>query len=856
MTLRVGARDVRHAGRGLLIAALMGSTFMATGMAVLPVEAQAQSARQAAFNIPAGPLSNALVVFGRQAGLQVSYLPEIAAGRQAAAVSGTVTPQEALSRLLQNSGLTWSFTGAGTVTITDRSAPSNGAVNTDGSLLLDVIDVTGRSGSAPADVPFETPGSSAHISREQIDRFRGSSPGDIFKGVPGVVAAGGRNGTKLDVNIRGMQGQGRVKVSIDGTQQSSTTWRGYQGVDERVYIDPDLIGGVDITKGPSGGAEGAGSPGGVVAIRTLNAGDIVEDGREYGVRLRAGVSDNADAPLQAPAYNQRTDRSGIEELENKNGSAAFAVSKENFDVIFAAAHRQRGNYFAGTKGDRTSYLYKNRRYDLSFTKPGEEVFNTSEDSFSALAKATLRWGEGHSVEFGYVHFESEFGESMGSMLFQQDNGFRQVSLSDITTDTYTARYRWNPGSDWFDLRFNVWGANVEGTTRAVAAAPDFSQWGLIPADEPRYSETWTKGADITNTTRFDTGFGHFRFDYGLSYLNEEMNGREYCSRTYTSNRCVFLNPSVGSRSVGSLFSTGKWEITDWLTVDGGLRYDTYELEDNGPGSVAGENTRDSARLSPSIGLTLEPVDGIQFFTRYAEGMRPPTLRETMGSDANAVPNPDLEPEVTKSWEVGMNLKRDGVLFDEDKARFKLAWFRNNHDNYISRVVNPNPRPGAYVFSFANLDRVMFSGIEVSAGYDTGKLFANATLMHYGEYEFCRFGTCGSETINTDYAVAHIPAKHSFSFTLGARLFDERLVVGGRIMRSGARLAPITQSDRQRTPMWLPYSVVDAFASVKLTKNLTLDVQAENLLDRYYIDALDGWVPAPGRTVRASLTAKF
>ncbi|NDW07584.1 TonB-dependent receptor domain-containing protein, partial [Jiella pacifica] len=483
------------------------------------------------------------------------------------------------------------------------------------------------------------------------------------------------------------------------------------------------------------------------------------------------------------------------------------------------------------------------------------VFNTSEDTFSALAKGTVRWGEDHSLELGYVHFESDFGESMGSLLFQQDDGFRQVKLSEVSTDTLTARYHWDPVDDMFDLRFNVWASKAESTTRAVAAAPDFSQWGIIPADEPRYTRTWTYGADVTNTSRFDLDEGRFRFDYGLSYLVEDAKGDEYCSRTFTRDRCVWLQPSVGTRDVGSVFSRGEWEVTDWLKFDAGLRYDFYRLEDEGPTAVAGDSTRDGGRLNPSLGVTLTPLEGLQLFARYAEGVRPPTLRETMGSDANAIPNPDLEPETTKSTELGFNVLRNAVLTQDDKVRLKVAYFHNDHDDYISRVPS-NAGPGQYVFTFDNIDKAMFEGIEVSGGYDAGIFFTDFALTHYTDYEFCRGGVCGDATIDTDYAVAHIPAETSLSLTMGTRLFEERLVLGGRVTYAGSRLAPLTSSDRQRTPFWLPYTTVDAFASYEFNDNLTFDMQAENLFDRYYVDAQDGWVPAPGRTIRANVTAKF
>jgi len=440
--------------------------------------AYAQAAQPVSVNLQAQQLGTALTTFADQAGLRLLLPTGVVAGHTSPALSGTMTREEALSRILAGTGLSWHFTSADTVTITS-GAPESSSPAADGSAtVLGTITVSGANGN-PVDAPYQTPGSTAYISEEKIQQLRGVAPGDIFKGTPGVVASGKNNGAKLDVNIRGMQGQSRVKVTIDGTQQSTTTWRGYQGVDERVYIDPDLIGGVGIEKGPSGGAQGAGTTGGVVSIRTLNASDIVEEGKTYGVRLRASTSDNAASPQPAPAYDQRTDSPSFFDFANGSGSIAAAMQSENVDLIGAFSRRKTGNYFAGSKGG-THYTYDGRSFPLSFTKPGEEVFNTSEDTASALAKATFRMGDDHTLELGYVRFQSKFGESMGSLLFQQDDGYRQVHLSDITTDTYTARYRWNPESNLFDLRANVWMADVSGTTRAVGAFPNLIDWVFTP----------------------------------------------------------------------------------------------------------------------------------------------------------------------------------------------------------------------------------------------------------------------------------------------------------------------------------------------------------------------------------------
>ena len=73
---------------------------------------EAQRDQAAAFDIPAQPFGQALTAFGRQSGLQVAFDPAAAAGKTSAAVSGTMTAEQALRQLLGGSGLSYQFTSA------------------------------------------------------------------------------------------------------------------------------------------------------------------------------------------------------------------------------------------------------------------------------------------------------------------------------------------------------------------------------------------------------------------------------------------------------------------------------------------------------------------------------------------------------------------------------------------------------------------------------------------------------------------------------------------------------------------------------------------------------------------------
>jgi len=97
----------------------------------------AQAAARYSFNIPAGPLANALVQFGQQTGRQVTANTDSIRGVTTPGVQGNLTVDEALQRLLAGTGATYGI-GAGSVISVQRLGPT-----TSNALQLDPVQVQG-----------------------------------------------------------------------------------------------------------------------------------------------------------------------------------------------------------------------------------------------------------------------------------------------------------------------------------------------------------------------------------------------------------------------------------------------------------------------------------------------------------------------------------------------------------------------------------------------------------------------------------------------------------------------------------------------------------------------------------------
>ncbi|RMH87881.1 TonB-dependent receptor [Lysobacter pythonis] len=516
----------------LLTAGLASAgSFVSALAAVAPVRAALQH-----YDIPAQPLDKALRVYMRQSGVQLVYPAALTSGMTSRSLSGTFPAGEALSRLLQGSGLVARWVSAEAVTLeAGEPVPAESGV-----IVTDTLSVAGdRAGDdAPGDEArlldsYLGVGSTTSIGRPALERFRGTSTGDIVKGVAGVTAGDPRVGNGFDVNIRGIQGQSRVPVIIDGGQSSMDTYRGYAGQSQRTYLDPDLISRLTITKGPSLQANASGGIGGVVQMETLKAEDILREGSDAGVRVRAGLA-NASAN-NLPSFSA-VPRTGRAATGSQFFNVAAAVRQDRFELLAAYAYRDNGNYFSGTHG--YDDFPQRRRTLAPLNPPRTEVFNTSSRSVSGLLKGTWRIDEAQTLEAGYRRYAGRAGEIMASQIIRvKRDHVPQWEPGRVDMDSYSLRYRFNPDSALVDLRVNAWRTDADSVmyNGLTGITPWYfnrrTEWYDAPrfSGDPGYKDAYRNplrqkrfGLDASNTSRVRTGVGLFTFDYGLAFSDEDI----------------------------------------------------------------------------------------------------------------------------------------------------------------------------------------------------------------------------------------------------------------------------------------------------------------------------------------------
>jgi len=259
---------------------------------------QAEQARARDFAIAAGPLGEALIAFGQQAGVQIDAPDDAVRAAASPGVSGRLTAEAALARLLAGTGFTGRLRGD-RVTIERLPAPATADTITTDALRVEGQQ-TAEGGSARDargyDDIYDRDTTTTYMGKDEVERYKGVTPADVLKGMLGVYSGDARNGGGIDPSIRGISGPGRVPVIIDGTEQALTVWRGYNGASNRAYIDPNLIAGIQVAKGPVSERGVDGSSGGAVVVHTLDATDILRKGQTFGIEAKLEGGNNSTAP--------------------------------------------------------------------------------------------------------------------------------------------------------------------------------------------------------------------------------------------------------------------------------------------------------------------------------------------------------------------------------------------------------------------------------------------------------------------------------------------------------------------------------------------------------------------------------
>lgn len=480
---------------------------------------------------------------------------------------------------------------------------------------------------------YEKDVANIYLGKALIERYQGVSPADLFKSAIGVYSGEARNGGALDPNIRGIQGQGRIPVTVDGTEQAITVYRGYSGASNRNYIDSNLISSIYIEKGPSLNPNIKTGIGGGVAIKTLDIRDIVPIGESFGINFKGDISNNAtgykdiytnmieeyryypkfyqqNAYIIDPALEITPKKSKIENFQDYSFRLGVGFDKEKFNLLFAYAIREKGNYFAGKRNVEeynkvdeqllnSVYIMDGKRHFEPYLpfiahiyRPGNEVPNTSNRNRSFLVKGILFPQQTHRFSINYRYTDLLFGDIMPSRLSwvrYQENLVNQWPLANITQQAGTLTYQYKPEDKKTDLLLRLWGNLTLGHTNTRGGKPrepkmvDFrasrnTRWdpsidtGFLDTAS-LYQDNNRYGVDFSSLFKLSP---QFSISFSGQYQLEKLDSHEL---ELPMGFDFVTEGRAGQRHEVNLALATDWKPLPWFAMNIGGKYHYYHLTD-------------------------------------------------------------------------------------------------------------------------------------------------------------------------------------------------------------------------------------------------------------------------------------
>ena len=539
-------------------------------------------------------------------------------------------------------------------------------------------------------VASEVIGSVDSISSQDLDLKMIDGLAELVRFIPGVSAHKenqyGRSFTE-DLHIRGIHG-GAIYL-IDG-QRISDSYTGYG----RDIVDTDLLKKVEIMKGPSSVEYGSDGLAGAISYVTKDPSDLVEGGDRY------------------LSINASTQQSNKQEKLN----FLTAAAGENIEGLLQLVHRGLNE----TKIHDGFSLDANPFEGNQKSLLAKTIIHSSETTIFSLVADMQEWDGDWIVntEKGFVYFpapravSSSIGEDEGSRerinfkidlspknsglldtgsftVFTQDTEQRQLTVQQQVSFLNGMQAAPTPTMRMSDFEFNQ---SLKGMT--LQAYKTLTKHQMVYGFD--YEKTETTRPRMRAETNLITGTVSFSVD-----------GENYPNKTFPDSKSVRK----------ALFFNDRINLSDNQILSLGVRYDNYELNTSIDsyflnGNSLGYQIKDvgDSETSIKVGYLYDISPDLTFYSQYSEGFRAPDYESANTVFTNFAyrytvrPNPNLQSETSKSYEIGFRGQ-------QDLGEWKLTLFKNRVKDFINAEAIGFSPLGLVIYQYDNHEGVEIEGIE-------------------------------------------------------------------------------------------------------------------------------------------------
>ena len=346
-----------------------------------------------------------------------------------------------------------------------------------------------------------------------------------------------------------------------------------------------------------------------------------------------------------------------------------------------------------------------------------------------------------------------------------------------------------------------------------------NDWGFQQSGDPERTESLSDGARLE----------------ALSTLL--LGGSQTLTCGVDGNIDIIGGGMFGDRQIGglALFAQDEAKLLDVLTLTLGARFDLQSVGLNGEGG----------QINPKVALLYRPIAGTALRASFGEGFRVPSLPEAFVEAGStgllAVPNKDLKPERSKSYEAGLSQSLGDI------GSIDFAAFRSDIDNLIE--------PGLFAVGpdlqvqWRNVTKARVQGFETSC---QARFFSGGLVCDFGyTYVYPEDLTHNDILKYRPRHVLHgdvrgkagwLSASADFRFVSRIERIDDELVDAG-----------VIPDGDQRVPVYVTDIRVGADLSITGIP-LSVSLLVNNLFQHNYVELIGNVMPP--RTYVLVLESRF
>ena len=781
---------------------------MAVALAFAPaVQAQVVTAAAPAIEIriAAQPLAQALDALARQSRLDLMVQPSLVAGKTAPAVTGRMTPRDALERLLAGSGLAAEIEGTA-VTVRPRG-PEQAAEQTMAPVTVSAAPVvsatTEGSGSYTARLVTigkgeqalkDIPQSVSVVTRQLLDEQNLTTVYDTLASTTGMTIHQSPQGGKY-IYARGFD---LTTVQYDGVPLN----RGMYGRASNFSAGTAIYDRVEVLRGAAGLLQGAGNPGGAVNLvrkRPL-------DDNATTVTAKAGSWDSYGLQLDASRV--------LNDAGTLRGRVVADYEDKHSFIDYVERH--------------SPTLFATVEYDLSPQTQVNLAISSEQVKGLPFLNGLPRYSNARDLDLPRSTF-------LGAKWNRQDNTNRgaYLDLSHHFNDDWTLKVSSAYVEEKNDMKYAGSGLAINPATNR----------GALRASTT-VAENELSGIDANITGKFDAlgrqhevvfGVNHARATartvYGVSsnYYTFDINN---FNADFPEPTDAFINSNLREARVGKSRETGAYgtvrlQLSDplKLIVGGRLGWSRTIWDTDTTGrspSVSTTNQGEHAKLTPYAGLVYAINPQWSAYASYAEIFSPQYEQKESGEA--------LKPLTGANIELGVK----GELLD-GRVNTALALFRVDQKNRAQEDYNSSDTCRSDYYCYIDTGKVRSEGVdmEVSGKLATGwNLFSGYT---FNRTRYVADVNSGGLSFNT-YTPKHMLRIWS-TYQLRGALRDLTLGGGVNSQSSSYRTVGLLTADVSGRAVW------NAMLKYQINPRWSATLNVNNVFDKRYYSTLSSFVNA-------------